>query len=777
MVKNEAMQEKPIRKYYKPSEQEEKILRFTYERYRKMKDNPQRQDAVKEWDKAEQSWDQVSKADEGREDWQADYFVPLTTSVVESILSEMVDQSPRPIILPWSAEDKPRATVMRHAFDYTWSVADGDDELENVLKDCLIYGNGFAQEYYWKDRRIIRGLSEVNKDKRRVSEKYKEVESFEFDDCYMESVSPYELFFDETARSINRGPYKARDAIRRYVMKLKSAKLFFSGDVWDPYDNMKYVKCGGDTNYYSYYKPPEDIDKSDEVEVLWYWSRSPEDALNIVINDVLIKSGPNPYKHKQLPFAMTYDVKRPHKFYHKGEPKLLESIQKELNTLRRMLTDRNHLDIDKMWLVGRNETYNEEDTISRPHGIIRVDDPANYKAMEYGDVGNSFMTNLQEINKDAVRVTGTDDRFQGGKTPGTATDAAIVKEQVIKRVAAKLRRLEKGFLVDIGRQRVANIIQFYSQPRLEKIVGEAGTQEYHAMLVDAQKRGLLTMQDGEPYKKTFRDIRIENKQLATDATGQIVEQPTKGFSFFEMKPEHFVPVARGGFDIRFEAGSTMPVSKALMAKQTMDLVQLLMPMASAGIGYDPVKLGDAAIEALDHQPEDFKPEAEPEEQINDQRSEMMINLATQENKEVASGNPIPPMGTPYAIPAHSMIHIAFMKSPTGKNMPEEQYRLLAKHVMGELTAQASRGDVTGLTGEPNPSAPQSGGPNGTGPQNPAMSPVEAPAPSSGGNDALTAIMPAKIQGGEQLQGTQKGSLASRALSLLRGVKGGINYKQ
>lgn len=752
-------EEPKIRQYYKPDEQEEKILRHVYDRFRSMKDNPQRKEAEDEWNNAEKAWDQIRHQDEQLEEWQANYYVPLTTGIVESTLSEMLDQSPRPIILPRSAEDKAKATVMRRAFEYTWDVADGDEELENVLKDCLIYGNGFAQEYYWKDRRIVKQLAGVKKNNKKQSiENYNETEVFDYDDCYMESVSPFELFFDETARSINRGPYKARDAIRRYIMKLDDAKIFFSGDVWDPLGNMRYVRPGGDTNWYSYYKPPEDVDKSTEVEVLWYWARRPEDWLCIVINDVLIKAGPNPYKHKQLPFAMTFDVKRPHKFFHKGEPKLVESIQSELNTMRRMITDRNHLDIDKMWLISRNETYSEEDTISRPHGTIRVDDPANYKPVEYGDIPASVGVTLQELNKDAIRVTGMDDRLSStSKTPTTATEAAIIKEQIVKRIASKLRRLEKGFLVDIGRLRTANIIQFYSQPKLERIVGEAGTEEFRKAVLEANKQGLLENVGGIPFRATYKTIRSQDKALVPDERGQIVEKPSPGPNFFEMKPEYFIPVARGGFDIRFEAGATMPVSKALMAKQTQDVVNMLMPLASAGIGYDPVKLGDALIVSLEKDPSDFHKD-EGEGNVQDQRDQMMIDLASQENAEVAQGRPIPPMGTPYATPSHTQIHIAFMRSDKGKALPEAQYKMLTKHAMGEITAQSMRGEVAGVTGEGQPPTP-----NQPGAQPPQT--VASP-PSNGANQDMQAAMPAMIQGGEQTQNTTKGSVMTRVLGLL-----------
>lgn len=743
-----------IRQYYQPNKKEEELLAHVYDRYYNMKDNPQRQDAENEWDKGEKAWDQFSKDTEDLEEWQANYYVPMTTAVVESILSEMVDQSPRPIILPRASEDKPKATVMRHIFDYTWDTANGDVELEAVLKDALIYGNGFAQEFFWEDKRMVKKLKEMTKNKKKQKIGiYDEHEKMDYDDCYMESVSPYELFFDPTARTINQGPRKARDAVRRQVMKLDDAKVFFSGDIWDPLNNMRYVRPGSDTDWYSFFKPPEDVDKSDEVEVLWYWSRQPEDWLMIVINDVLIVAKPNPYKHKQLPFAMAADVKRPHKFYHKGQPKLLEAVQKELNTLRRMITDRNHLDIDKMWLVARSETYSEEDTITRPGGTIRVDDPSNYKPLEYRDIPRSVSYTIDELNKDAIRVTGVEERFQAVKTPGTATEAAILKEATVRRIKMKLKSLEKGFLVDVGRMRVANIMQFYSQPKLEKIVGEKGTEQYKKAIARLKQKGLLVNVNGEPYEEKYREIRLKGKELNFDERGGLIERPAVGFSFFELKPEFFMPVAQGGYDIKFEAGATMPVSKSLLAKQTEDAVSLLMPLATAGIGYDPVKLGDDLLKSLDKDPEDYKIE-EAERDLAEAREEMAVNLASRENEEAMNGQPIPEMGTPYATPSHTMVHIAYLKSEPATTAPQDRYMALAKHAMGEITAQTMRGETAGLTGEQQPGSQQ-----GSQPQPGSPSPP-------GYNVEKKAAIPALKQGGEENTGTKKGSIATKVFSLL-----------
>src|SRR4030042_3550521 len=247
--------------------------------------------------------------------------------------------------------------------------------------------------------------------------------------------------------------------------------------------------------------------------------------------------GPNIYKHKQLPFARAVDVKRTHHFYGKGEAELLESIQDEINTLRRMVIDRNHLDIDKMFLVSNNLGLNDEDLMARPHGMIPTDDVNAAKAVEYGDIPRSVELSIKLLGDDATTSTGIDPRSASLPTPGTATEAAIVKESALKRIRMKMRLLEREFLVHIARLRVANIIQFYSQPRLEKIVGKKGTQDYEQEIAKLSTQGLLEVVNGQPFKQNYREVRLENKEINFDETGTPTEKASPGFTFFQLKPE------------------------------------------------------------------------------------------------------------------------------------------------------------------------------------------------------------------------------------------------
>src|SRR3990167_9710810 len=320
MPKSTEKKESTIRAYYQPEGAEKKELQSTYERYDAMKNSSDRKVAEKEWEKGRRQWEAM-REERGEDEWQSNHVVPLTTAVVETALSEIIDQPPKPFILPRGREDVPKSMVMGHIFDYTWEISDSDLEEEDVLHDALIEGTGIGQEYFYSDIRKIK-----TKLKKNSKTEWDEEDQVDYNDSYLECVKNDDFFIDENARSF-RGPYAARDCIRRYIMHIDDFKQFFKGPVWDPLGNAKFVIPGGSTDYYEWYKPPQGIDHKNYVEALWHWVVKPTDWLKIVVNDVMVVMGPNPYKHKQLPFARAIDVKRTHRFYGKGESALLESIQ------------------------------------------------------------------------------------------------------------------------------------------------------------------------------------------------------------------------------------------------------------------------------------------------------------------------------------------------------------------------------------------------------------------------------------------------------------------
>ena len=675
-----------IRDIYNPTGIEKDALKRVYSRYEDMRTSPSRTRFSKDWDRWEKAWEayRIPMSDD---DWQSNIVPPLTTSIIEAIVAEEVRQRIRPLVVARGVEDIPRARVMNHTVDYTCDIGFFDDEMENVFRDTLKLGTAITQEYMFqliREVRFAKALKQMAQDGKQAQEYFEKKRLIEFDDPYMENVKLTEFFWDESARSF-RGPYQARDCIRRFIMNFDSFKAFFQG-IWNPLDNAKYVRPGESTGYYEFYSPPTGMNHGRDVEILWYWAKIPDDALIIVANDVVVLMGPNPYNHKQLPFARAVDIKRTHQFCGKGESELLDSIQDELTLTRRMRLDRMHIGLDQMFLLSERVDLDEEELMVRPHGGIRVPDvERDIKPLIYPDTPRSAYLEEDRLKEDAVRVTGMDDRLQSADVAGgTATEAAILKESTLKRVNMKLENIKRGFLLEWSPLRVANILQYYTQPKLELIAGEKFSADYQQKISKAQASGSYREFSGEGYQLKFPTIRIKDKEILRTKNG-LQEKNAKGFTFFDLTPEDIIPVY-GSFHMQYEAGSELPISKPLLRQELNNLWDRIGPLALQGIGnYSAAKIMDMIVESYGKDPDELK--VDEESGFEGTRAKAVL-MAIDENKRMKAGEQIGP--TPFAPPAHTEIHMAEFEEgdyPYGT----DRFLIITRHIKGEQMAQQSRG--------------------------------------------------------------------------------------
>lgn len=687
---------------YKPADKLQNDRKSVYKRYHDMRNSRQDYNGAnleEIWNKSQRQYELWRPA-RSADDWQSNIVPPFTTSLVEKALAEIVDQVIRPTIVPRGPEDVQKAKLLNHIVDYTWEIGDGDLELYHAIKQALIFGKTIWQEDFFLDKREVKVMKKF--DPENAKEEYVKKNIYDFNNVYGETVNLFDFYIDPSARTINRGKYKANDAIRRYIMDYDTFMERFKDGPWDQFGATRHVRPGGDTNYYQFYTPPQNTNREDDVEVLFYWGRRP-DKLIIVANDVVIRDGPNPYNHKQLPFAEGSDVPLLSQFYSMGEPRLLESVQDELNTLRRMRIDRQHLDIWKMFLVSNRETLDEDDAIVRPSRFMFVEDTASVKALEYGDINPSAYREEELLKMDGREVTGV----LSPQPTSTATEAAIHKESTMRALRLKIWLMSRELVTNIIRLRVPNIVQFYTVPMVEEIVGKQKVAKY---------RSIRTT-----------DVKIENTR-----TGEIIEKDRKGEHFFEVKPEMITP-QYGGYDLKLGAEPSLPISKPLLQQKTNELMQHPVIAAAVEQGiYDLGKVSDLMMDVNEYDPEKLKPQMEGEEPEQFLDTEQIFELANRENEIITKGKRVPP--TAYAPRQHTEIHLAYMESEEFKRAAanEEILQNMAYHILGEEKAQQMREG-----GMANGQLPQQGqqGPPGQVPQG-----IEA--------GQAKATSPARMQGAE-----------------------------
>lgn len=680
---------------YNPSDKVKDYGRKVYDQYYRVKAARSKYELV--WSNGSKAWE-AKRPERGEDDWQSNIVPPTTTSIIETILADMIDLNLRPFIVPVGSEDQQKADVFNHIVNFTWEKGNNDLVTYTIIKDALTKGTGVGQEYYLDDRRTVHLLKKF--DPKTGEEQYVTKEVSDYNDVCLEPIPVEDLYVDPKARGFS-GSYPARFAYRRYIMHIEEFRRFFNGPIWDPLGNAQYVKPGGDVSYTDLFKVPSDFDASKDVEVLWYWEKSPEDALIIVANGIVIRAGPNPYNHKQLPFARMVDLARTHEFYGKGEAELLESLQEELTLLRRMRLDQTHLSIFKPFLVSEREDLDENELLLRPAAAIHVTDTEiGIKELAISDPSRSSYMEEDRLKEDVVRASGVDDRFQSVKKATTATEAAILKESTLKHIRMKLWLMQRTFLKEVGKLRVANIQQFYTIPRLEKVLGEANTAKYQQELTQLRVSNKLQMIKGEPYEKKYREIRSKDETIEYDwKNGDILTSKKNGWSFFEAIPE----MLSGNFDVQFTASPDVPISKPLKLSKLQESLANPIVMAAVESGvYDVGKVADELMKLNDIDPDELRIQQQGQ---GGQTMQQLAELAQIENSQMLKGQDVP--STPYSSPAHTEVHMTALKGL--ENADQNIIRAFSDHIMGELAAQAQRQDTLGGQGGSQLSPPMAGG--------------------------------------------------------------------
>lgn len=214
--------------------------------------------------------------------------------------------------------------------------------------------------------------------------------------------------------------------------------------------------------------------------------------------------------------------------------------------------------------------------------------------------------------------------------------------------------------------------------------------------------------------------------------GQPKIGPAKGYTFFEARPEFFLPT-HGGYDIRYKTTSSLPISKPLQMQKADELYDRLIQNPA----FDPGKLGDYLVKSREENPDDFRKGA-PQGQPGGINLQQAIDLAGVENSKMLAGQQI--ASTPYAPVPHTEVHIEFMNSEQFKKQASMQVvQIFTNHVIGEVAAQMQRDQG----GQQQPSQP--GQPDMMGGR-----PGQPPQPTGGEAD-MQNVMPGMMQGGGDTQ--------------------------
>lgn len=669
---------------YRPSKRRRQIRQAVYDRYYWLRQDPLRVQAEADWEIADKEYAMyVEQKDE--DDWHADVHLPDAFAGIQTQAQETIERLSRPHLTSTEDSDEPLSEFANDVMNYNMNNTGYDYQFYMAKLSASIRGTAFLWSYWRHETRVVKYPVGLNPD---GTIRYKAKKIVDYDDDYTEWVPNEYIYTDEKGKEDD----ELIDCFRREIINIDE---FYRKYGTNPdYFDTQFVYAGGERSSRSFFQMPEDITNQD-VEVLHYLNKS-TDAYWVCANNVTIRDTPLPSMHKQLPVTSVHQYRVPGFYWGIGIPKVVHALTEERKTIRNLNLDRQKLQINKMFLHNNAFDLDDEDMVSRPHGLISVDTngrPINevLVPLEYGDVPASYFKTEEILLEDIRRAHGIDDRISGAQVGSTATQAALQKESAIKRINLISIQAEMSAVVRIGKLKWSNIQWLYGAPRMDDIAES----------------------NDEKQQKVYRQITVSNRKYSivdTDGGKALRMSEVKGATGLSLKPA-MAKFLEGNVDISVDASQYTAMSKTIEQTKKTELFSLIASIPTALATLDmPGTVADL-LRVNNVKPDTWmKSSAVPDKD--------MIMLADAENMIMAAGQPLAP--TENATAEHTMVHLIFTKSAEFQQFRPEIRALFEAHILGEHDNNPETGsaaDALGAAGAPGgapvPGAPGVAPPAGT----------------------------------------------------------------
>jgi hypothetical protein len=238
-------------------------------------------------------------------------------------------------------------------------------------------------------------------------------------------------------------------------------------------DRLAAIGLGSDGSQ-GYWREPK---KGYLMEVLHYWE---DDRHALLVNRYeTLYDGPSPYRrHGKKPFIATSFDPLPGEFYGLSAVQLIEHLQAELNTSRNQRIDVGSMVLNRMWKVKRDADINENELISRPHGVIWVDQPEDVTEVAFSDIPASVFNDENILKQDMENVLGVPAVVRGAdpSSKQTATEVVTKNTSAGFRFDVKVMLYETLCLKRMAYLMDCNNQQFIDQARLVQVYSPLGQE-------------------------------------------------------------------------------------------------------------------------------------------------------------------------------------------------------------------------------------------------------------------------------------------------------------
>lgn len=421
---------------------------------------------------------------------RSNLFIPYTASNVETVKAKIINAlfRERPLVTTRSlntSEDAEKMSKRMNSFlqyqlEQKMSII---PKSANIILEMVMYGDAITeQKWNYKTKKIKKkSLATVKGTQSKTVTDTKEVDMVIKDNADIELVSTFDFFFDPASTDIETSSYCIRRKYEDYLSILQDER-YKNATKLKEFEEIKFVRDVND--------PLSESGINDSgankraIEVLHYWT----DDWHIVVANrkfILLKEE-NPYNHREKPFAKWSFLPINGEWYSRGLIELSTHLQAELNTLRNQRVDNVNLIINNMFKARRGSSIQEEELVSRPGGVIWLDELTDLETLKMDDVTSSAYLEEDVIKADFDRVTGVHDMHRGESSGGreTATMASLVDQHGNERFVLNLKLIEFGGFKDAIAQIIQLNQQFIEEDRAFLILGEKGEYDTEQMTME-----------------------------------------------------------------------------------------------------------------------------------------------------------------------------------------------------------------------------------------------------------------------------------------------------
>jgi len=462
-------------------------------------------------------------------------LVNMAFSTINVIAPSVSVNHPKIIVGARRPEDGDRAVVTEAIINYWWRQYECQKEIRRAVDDYLIVGHGwlktgykFEEEEREKPREQVEEAGEVEEGQEQEEVSLETELIVTEDRPFIERVSPFDIFVDPEATSIENMKWIAQ-RIRRPLLEVQNDKRYNKA-ARQQATASRYSKWSSEER-----KPRMSRDAQDAYcDVIEFYDLKKNTMAvfcdggdSFLINPMEV---PFAFGH---PFVMMRNYDVPEHFYPIGELEAIEPLQQELNETRtQMMNHRKRF--SRKWLYkesafdvdGRSALESTEDNVLVPvigdenlGGVIQPM-PAIVNPPEMYNISNQAMADMD-------RISGVAEFMRGGVSEirRTATESAMIQDAMNARTSDKLAEVERC-IAECARRLIGLAQQFMTGDQVVRVVGSGAMPIW---------------------------IQFDRDYIA------------------------------GNFDFEVEAGSTQPVNESFRRQMALQMVDAMAPFVSAGV--------------------------------------------------------------------------------------------------------------------------------------------------------------------------------------------------